>query len=273
MFRYLKDAFLYSPRIPGLGKIPWNLLGVACLAILGFGNPGFWFLGAAIEGTYLFALSTNKRFHRLIEAEESNRLEQEMVRQRQGLIQELAPETRFKLNALNAKRDRIKQLYAASETEPMVIETNIKSLSNLSWLYLKLLVAQHTLSSSESRTTESKLKSQIAAIDTELASEKLSPSLRESRSATQKILARRLENLARREESLKEIASDLERIEAQIDLALENAQIQGQPQAIAENIELVSSQLDESIYGEAGSQIAELEDKYRRLHPPQRVTA
>lgn len=271
MFRYLKDAFLYSPRLPGLGRIPWNLLALACIAILGFGNPGFWFLGAALEATYLLALSGNRRFQRLIDAEDSEHLKEEMARQRQSLVEDLTAETRRKLALLNDKRGKIRALYTGSDAESFVIESNDASLSNLSWLYLKLLVAQNTLQSSDVRTTEAALQKQIEAIDREVSKPDVSASYRESRLATQKILQKRLENFARREQSLKEIESDLERIEAQVDLALENAQMQRSPQAISANIELASSQLDDSVYGDASNAIAELEDKYRRVQSAKQV--
>ena len=271
MFRYLKDAFLYSPRLPGLGRIPWNLLALACFAILGFGNPGFWFLGVALEATYLLALSGNRRFQRLIDAEDSEHLKEEMARQRQSLVEDLTAETRRKLALLNDKRGKIRALYTGSDAESFVIESNDASLSNLSWLYLKLLVAQNTLQSSDVRTTEAALQKQIEAIDREVSKPDVSASYRESRLATQKILQKRLENFARREQSLKEIESDLERIEAQVDLALENAQMQRSPQAISANIELASSQLDDSVYGDASNAIAELEDKYRRVQSAKQV--
>ena len=50
---YVKEAFLRRVEVPGLGGMPLNVLVVAAFAVLGLANPGFWFLGAALEGLYL----------------------------------------------------------------------------------------------------------------------------------------------------------------------------------------------------------------------------
>lgn len=73
MFRYLSAAFFVRPHIPGLGRMPVNVLAVASLGILGFGNPGFWLLGLGLEAAFLTALATHPRFQRLVRAESESR--------------------------------------------------------------------------------------------------------------------------------------------------------------------------------------------------------
>jgi len=70
--------------------------------------------------------------------------------------------------------------------------------------------------------------------------------------------------MSRAKTSLQEIESDLNRIDAQVDLALENATMQGQPQAISGNIDLFSSALDENFYGESAKTIANLDQTLRQ---------
>jgi hypothetical protein len=101
-------------------------------------------------------------------------------------------------------------------------------------------------------------------LEKELASETSSEPVKESKKATLEILQKRIENIDRRETSLNEIDSDLGRIEAQIDLALENATMQGQPQAISANIELFSHVLEDRFYGDAAPTIANLEQTIRQ---------
>jgi hypothetical protein len=273
MLRYLKAAFFYSPNIPGFGRIPWNLLALGCFAILGFGNLGFWLLGASLEATYLLAMSSNKRFQRLCDTEDTTAVEEDMARQRENLINQLSVAARKKLAVLQEKRTRIKQLYSATGDDAYLLKENNSALSNLSWLYLKLLVSQNLLQSAEGRAAEESVKEKIAELEKELLAENISPQLRQSKTATLKILQKRLDIMGRREESLHEIESDLTRIEAQMDLALENAQMQGRPQAISANIDLASTVLDSGVYGESESVIAELEDKFRRVRSAQRAPA
>jgi hypothetical protein len=74
--------------------------------------------------------------------------------------------------------------------------------------------------------------------------------LPDSKEGTLRILQQRLANLNRRSESNAEIESDLGRVEAQVDLALENATMQGQAEAISSNVELTSRLLDSSSFGD-----------------------
>jgi hypothetical protein len=132
----------------------------------------------------------------------------------------------------------------------------------LTWLYLRLLTGQQYLLSPESQTTEHKLRQQTATIERELQSDKLGPSLRESKAATLRIFAKRLDNLQRREQVLQEIDSDLTRIEAQVDLAVENASMSGESEAVSSNITLVSHMLDPALFGDSQGLIADLDRAY-----------
>jgi len=125
---------------------------------------------------------------------------------------------------------------------------------------LKLLVAQQNLESIQAAIVEEQLQRQIETIRKELRGVSLRPSLRESKEATLRILQQRLANLNRREQSLEEIDSDLVRVEAQIDLALENAGMRGgQPEMISTNIKLVSHLLDDTAFGDS---LAPLDQTY-----------
>jgi hypothetical protein len=82
----------------------------------------------------------------------------------------------------------------------------------------------------------------------ELGYEKITPTLRTSKQATLNILEKRLANLERRGQSLAEIEGDLERIEAQVELARENAAMGSQPETVSANIQLASRMLDETTW-------------------------
>ena len=44
--------------VPGLGRLPLNLMLMAGFAIAGFINPGLWFVGLGLEAAVLFTLLT-----------------------------------------------------------------------------------------------------------------------------------------------------------------------------------------------------------------------
>src|ERR1700761_8203044 len=101
--RYLREAFWAKMDIPLLGGIPFNVVGLAAFALLGFGEPAFWPLGAGLEAAYLFFLSTNPRFQNVIDAQGQGLVEQSSEAQRAALLSRLNPTQKHRLNALEAK--------------------------------------------------------------------------------------------------------------------------------------------------------------------------
>ncbi len=114
------------------------------------------------------------------------------------------------------------------------------------------------------------MQRKIAAIDRQLEHMSGPDSLRESRIATQSILKKRLANIHRREQTLAEVDSDLTRIEAQVDLILENATMQGKPETISTDIELASDLLGAGVFGDDESAVSALDSKYSAPKSPMR---
>jgi hypothetical protein len=258
LFRHLKAAFLAAPEIPGIGRLPLNAITLAGLAILGFGHPGFWLLGLGAEAAYLYALATSPRFQRLVAAESLQETRSAEEIQRHAMLVKLSPEARQRMTKLEENCQRIIELNAESEVEDFLIGNDSDALGKLRGLYLKLLVAAQNLTEHDQQAVEEQIARQIASVKGDLLDSSLSPALRESKTATLRILAKRLANFERRELALEEIASDLMRIEVQIDLALENTGIRGKSESF--NIGLVSQLLaDNALYGDSGASIAEFE--------------
>ena len=258
MTRYLRAAFWASPEVPGLGRLPLNALAFFGLMIFGFGHPGFWLLGVALETAWLFAFATNERFRALVDAEAAQLETGVRATEQAELVARLIPPAQVRYRQLRERCARIGQLEREARVDDFLIEGNREALEKLAVLHLNLLVAQQTLRSLDSDRAAQDIELKLATIEGELSDDEVSPSLRESKEATRRILQQRLANLARREETLDEIDSDLTRIEAQIDLALDNAGLRGKNEAISANIKLASQLLDDS----AGFSFAELERKY-----------
>ncbi|HEY5753612.1 MAG TPA: hypothetical protein VIT21_10715 [Chthoniobacterales bacterium] len=265
MWRYLKAAFWARPEIPGLGRMPLNIVVLAGFGLLGFGHQGFWMAGATLEMAYLFALTTNPRFQKWTDAQHITFEENTVEKQRLALIQALTPARQNQLEALDAKCAQVLQLErdAQAEIDNFTVSSTGDALSKIQWLYLKLLIAQQNLASLQGPSAHDDLTRQITLIESDLRSGKLSSSLHQSKTATLKILQQRLANLGRRERDLEEIHSDLTRIEAQVDLALENAGMRGRTEMISGNLHLVSQLLDPSIYGESSENVQAVEASFR----------
>jgi len=270
VWHYIKSAFLVRVDVPGLGPLPLNALLASAFAILGFVYPALWLLGLAFETVVIAGLAFNPRFQNYVQAQQLQVSSDGDQAKRQELINLLDPEAQNRRILIASKCDRVLGVLRSQQAEEYVIDSSRDALKSLRWVYLKLLVARHHLLAPADNDTEATLERKIAAIDHDLADQGEPDSLRQSKAATQAILKKRLANIRRREQTLEEIDSDLTRIEAQVDLILENATMQSKPQTISTDIELASDLLGAGVFGEDESAISALDRKYSTQKTPMR---
>jgi hypothetical protein len=263
MIEYLKQAFWAGPNLPGLGRLPVNALAVLGFAILGVGHPGFWLMGAGLEAAYLASLVSHPRFQRLVNAQQRSQATDAAEQGRQELIRSLDLPSRQRLITLEGKRGRILDLARESQAGDFEMESARDALNRLLWIYLKLLVARRQLAATRSQANEADLEQKAADLERGLAAGSTSAALRDSQTATLKLLRQRLENLERCDENLKQVDSDLARVEAQVDLAAESVALRGGSAAVTANLELASQTLDGGIdFGESEATVHALDQAY-----------
>jgi hypothetical protein len=263
MWRYVREAFFVRVPVPALGDLPVNVMAVAGFGILGLENPGFWLLGVACEAAVLSGLAFNRRFQRLVDGRALLAPDSDVSRARQGLIDALPAASKQRLDALRAKCTKVLALYQAAGAESVVLGGNHDALRNLEWVYLKLLVAESHLRGNAGED-EQRLRQRIGELEADLKKGTETESLRESKSSTLEILKKRLALWRRREQSVDEICSDLVRIEAQADLLVENATLEGRPQATDVEIQLATELAGGSLFGDAEAAIKDVDDAYAR---------
>jgi len=273
VWRYLKAAFLVGVPVPALGRVPVNALAAAGFFILGFGHPGFWFLGLAAEAAIVPSLAFNKRFQKVVDADDRQLSDGDSQSKRSSLVQLLPVDDKKRVVDLDRKCDKVLEVYRNAQAEDFLIDTNRHALENLKWVYLKLLIARFHLMTAGTDDTPQSLEKKIQSLQQELQDTSDSAALRQSRAATLDILQRRLANIQRREQSLEEVESDLTRVESQVDLILDNAAMQGKPQTISTDIELASDLVSGEMFGEAGSAVADLDRDYGKSRPPMKTAS
>jgi hypothetical protein len=242
MLRYLKEAFWARPQLAGLGRVPWNALAVAGAVVLGFGAHAIWLGAFVLEMLYLYALAANARFRQLVDAQDRVPVEPAEQISRGARLELLTGAAREQIATLEHKVAQIDALYRENDCDEILLGSNRDALRSLVELYVRLLGLQRNLLRM-GHADEQQIRSQIAGIEQALQTDGGSDSLRQSRQATLALLRQRLRNRERRDESLAEIASDLTRIETQIDLALEEASLKGSPSAISSSLGFVSQLL------------------------------
>ncbi len=262
MWRYLKSAFLVRVDVPGLGSLPVNVLLAAAFLILGFGQPAFWLAGLAAEVAIVFSLAFHPRFQNYVHARELRASKDDGDKIRDSLLQTLPAESRRRIAELAVKCDKVLDVYRSQQAEDYIIDSNRDALTRLQWSYLKLLIARYHLTSSNQSEGEQSLQRKIVELERDLQQKNQPDSLRESKAATLAIFKKRLQNVLRKDQTLEEVDSDCTRIEAQVDLLLENASMQGKPQTIASDIELASDLLGLGVFGEDEQTVSHLDQKY-----------
>jgi len=275
MWFYLKTAFFYPIILPGLGALPLNILLLIGFFIIGlgelikYGHAGFWLLGLGLETTYLYFLATNAAFQSLAKANHSEaQFEQQRTQaeqRRQQLILRLNQENRTKFQLVASQAAKVTQLERTNDTKEYLIKANWEALQKLLWMYLKILTAWQNLQDPEHQVKERYVRDQVAAIKNALKQPNQPSDLQESHLATLEILNKRLENFTNRKSFLAKLESDMTRIEAQIELAIENAAMSGHTQVISDEINMVSSflqEMQEDFYGDSRETIADLDKLY-----------
>ncbi|HSJ04558.1 MAG: hypothetical protein ACAI34_05330 [Verrucomicrobium sp.] len=246
MLRYLKAAFWVRERIPLLGDVPVNALCAGAFAVLGLGHPAFWLLGILGETAFLWSMSASLRFRRLVDAVESYDRQEDVHAERQALAEKLIPSLREKWDALLSQYSQVEQAYASQSGGAMdaIAQGNLENLKELTWVYLKLLVAQQHLQSvvvaANSRSSAESITREISEMEAELASAQLPPTVRASKEATLELLHQRLKAARHRTQTLAEIESDQERIETQFQLAVDSAAMHAKPADLRLDLELAS---------------------------------
>lgn len=240
--RYLWQAFFARPDVPLL-RLPWNALAVVAGLAGGWFDPAIWGVTFAAEFIYLITLASNPGFQKWIDEQRVDQLRGDTEDSRGQLLSNVGGAARQRYKRLEEKRVRLDTLYTEHAGDDLFLDSNREALQKLTWLFLKLLVAQRNLIIAPA-SDERDLRKQIAALEREMAAPQLSESLRDSKQATLDLLRGRLDNIQHRVTSLAEIDADLARIETQFDLALEEATLRGRPAAVSIGVELTSRLLN-----------------------------
>jgi len=106
-------------------------------ALPGFGHAGFWLLGFAFEGTYLYALVSSPRFRNVVDAGQQQ-LSEDAVERERGARPEASPR---RAGAPRKAGRPVRQNASAGSRGPdlrFVVEGNREALRKLQWLYLKV---------------------------------------------------------------------------------------------------------------------------------------
>lgn len=238
-FDYVKAAFNQKARIAGMGLMPVNKMLLTAAVILGFWNPGFWFLAIAGESLYLWLMASNKNYQTIVQANRINERKVISSEKQIQLLQTLDGPSRDRYQRLVNNCSGILKLTGGDMPDPEALSKDLRvsGLNKLLWMFVKLLSSRLRIEAIISRTSTEELESEIEGISRKMAAQPESSPLRRSLQGTLDIQKRRLDNLLRAAESLEVVKAELDRIEKQVALLKEEASVSSDP-------ELVSVRLD-----------------------------
>ncbi len=245
---YVKAAFKRRVRIPGLGWVPFNYLGLLFFGVLGAAsqNPGFWFMGGALEIAYLSALAGNGRFQKLVEGEALLKEQPSGRPSIQQAVNFLTPPSAERYRRIFEQCRLILGLSPARGGAATLDEPRAEGLNQLLFLFVRLLSSREMLLATLSQVDKAVLEGDVERLKQKLAAAAPESALARSVQATLEIEVKRLENLARAKSNLEVIDAELERIEQQVRLIREESAVSGGPEVLSARLDAVSTTLSET---------------------------
>lgn len=240
MLRYLNAAFFVRERVPLLGPLPVNVLAVAAFTVLGFGHPAFWLLGILGETAYLWAVSSSARFRKLVDAIDSAATAAAGEKRIVAITDQLNGENLARHAALRHQLATVELAYGRFSPDDPTTRANLDNLRQLESAFVKLLAASQHITETNGRANDAEIGDDLRELEAELVAKQLSPAARASKEATLELLRKRQNASRQRAETLAEIESDLERIEAQFSLAVESSAIRAKPEELHFDVDLTS---------------------------------
>jgi hypothetical protein len=236
---YLAAAFNARPF--GM-PLPPNWFGLAAFALLGaLLSPGFWLIGAGVEGLYLWALSRNPRFRAVVDAEGGR---QSWGSRYGSLLAHLDNLARQSQESIEDQALEIVDLLKRTGAT----ESQIGDVRQMAWLHLKLLAARASiLAVIESADREKRqLEEQERRLIDRLSKTEISDDLRRSLEQQLEVIRSRREAHTDAQHRRELIEAELERLRQQVSLVREQALLATDEHSVASSLDALSASLNEA---------------------------
>jgi hypothetical protein len=236
---YIAAAFNARP----LGMpVPANWFALAGFALLGaLMHPGFWLIGAGIEGLYLWVLSRNRRFRAVVDGLGARN---GSTSRYSALLEHLDKEARQRQAAIEQQAGEITVLLQRIGSNAGQID----DVRQMAWLHLKLLAARASLQQlvSAAGRENASLADQEQRIAQRLAQGSADEDLRRSLEQQQAVIRARREAHADGARRSELIDAELERLRQQAALVREQALLAADEHGAGQSLDALSASLNEA---------------------------
>jgi hypothetical protein len=236
---YIGAAFNARP----LGMpVPPNWFLLAAFGLLGaLVNPGFWLIGAGLEGLYLWTLSRNQRFRATVDAVNGESTWDTRYR---SLVAPLDAESRNVQSAMEQQASEIVQILARVSAN----QSQIGDVRQMAWLHLKLLAARASLIQviGVAANDQSNMAEQEQRVTARLKRGDADDELRRSLEQQLTVIQSRRAAHADAERRRELVDAELDRLRQQISLVREQALLATDEHSIAQSLDALSASLNEA---------------------------
>jgi len=240
-FDYVKAAFNQEVNFPGLGHLPLNKILLGTGFVLGLANPGFWFLTLGLEVLYLWGMSSNPNYQKLVAISKKQVKDEAWEQKQYSLLSNLDQDSRGRYHRL---LDKCAAIIKISGTEKnKIYDYQSAGLNQLVWMFLKLLSSRRKMENMLSGTSRETVENEIRDLSAKIANEPEGSALQRSMQGTLEIQKRRLENLIKAKENLRVVEAELDRIEKQVTLLNEEASVTSDPDLLSVRLDNVMTSL------------------------------
>jgi len=236
---YIGAAFNARP----LGMpAPPNWFVLAAFGLLGaLVNPGFWLIGAGLEGLYLWTMSRNQRFRATVDAVNG---ESHWDSRYQSLVAPLDADARSVQSAMEQQASEIVQILARVSAN----ESQIGDVRQMAWLHLKLLAARASLIQviAVAAHDQASMAEQEQRVTNRLKRGDADDELRRSLEQQLQVIQSRRAAHADAERRRELVDAELDRLRQQISLVREQALLATDEHSIAQSLDALSASLNEA---------------------------
>jgi len=246
LWDYIKAAF--NARPAGMFVPPnWVMLGA--FTVLGFLNPGAWFLGAGVELAYLVGLASNKRFQRFVIGGRLSQQSRQQVKKQDDLLRQLSVDDRAAYLLLEQRCESILQQQRGGTVDASAndLAAQAEGLGRLMWIYLRLLATRGSivrlLREAVGHEREG-IDARVARLQSQIEKPGITDERKRSLQGQLEILEQRAAGQHEARDNLAFIESELARIREQVELIKEQSVLSNDPSTLSTRIDEVGTSLN-----------------------------
>lgn len=222
------------------------------ISLAGFGaagvlfNPGFLLLAGAMEIVYLWMVSTNPRFHRVILSEKNSVSQRIGEDKKLKLISALPSRDRERFNALAAIRNNVFSAWQSRDpVTQSILQPSVEKLDYLLEAFLRTQVTLNAMLEHLLASEKHKIQKQAQELKGEIAG-KLPEKLRSLKSQNLDLLNQRLTRLDKLEEDMDVVRTQLDTIESAVKFIADQSVALSDPQEITSQIDRTVMEVGET---------------------------